>query len=245
MILLRDNSSRAKLIISIFWIMLGVTIVNLGSLAWQYYLLDDVQKNPENIDMQTLQTSDMIRSVVAVGQLIILILSMIFFIMWFRRAYYNLQQLPWNYARYSEGWAAGGWFIPIINLFYPYQIMIDLWRGMQNAIKERFGDPQPSTLVGFWWATYLINNFFAYISTYVTRGSEDVKGLLAASVMESISEIISIIALLITIRLIMKVANFEKELAIHAQTPEDSIFSDNYTPQTETSIPDTENQNLN
>jgi hypothetical protein len=245
MILLRDNSSRAKLITSIFWIMLGFTLVNLGSLAWQYYLLDDVQKNPENIDMQKLQTSDSLRTIISVIQLIILILSMIFFIMWFRRAYFNLQQLQWNYARYSEGWAAGGWFIPVINLFYPYQIMVDIWRGTQNAIKERFGEPQSTALVGLWWATYLINNFFAYISSFVTRESDSIEGLMSATIMECISEIISIVAIIITIRIILRVSSFEKELAMHALTPEDSIFSDNYTPPAETPNPNTENQNLN
>ena len=221
--------------------MLGVTLLNMASLAWQYYLLDDVQKNPENIDMQKLQASDTIRTAISIGQLIILLLSMIFFIMWFRRAYFNLHQLSFNNARYDEGWAAGAWFVPVINLFYPYQIMSDIWKGKQNAIGERFGEPQSVALVGWWWAAYLINNFFAYISSFVTKEADGVEGLMRASVIEAISEIISVIAIIITIRLIIKVSSFEKELDIHAQTPDDSIFSDNYTPPTETNIPNTEN----
>ena len=124
MLLLRDNTARAKQAISIFWIMLGFTILNMFSLGWQYYLLIDVQANPGSIDMEMLRASDTIRTVVTVVNFIMLVVSMILFIMWFRRAYYNLHCLSWHNARHSEGWAAGSWFIPILSLFWPYQIMI-------------------------------------------------------------------------------------------------------------------------
>jgi hypothetical protein len=119
--------------------------------------------------------------------------------------------------------------------------MVDIWKGTQNAIRERFGEPQSTALVGLWWATYLINNFFAYISSFVTRESDSIEGWMSATIIESISEIISIVAIIITLRIILRVSSFEKELAMLALTPEDSIFSDNYTPTAETPNPNTEN----
>jgi hypothetical protein len=241
MVLLRDNTARAKQAISIFWIMLGVTIVNMFSLGWQYYLLIDVQANPGSIDMETLQASDTLRSVITAVNFIMLVLSMIFFIMWFRRAYYNLHSLPWHNARHSEGWAAGSWFIPILSLFWPYQIMEDIWRGTQNAIKERFGEPQSAAIVGWWWTLFLINNFFGYITAFATGGAADVDELLTAMKIEFIGEIISIAAIIIAIRVIQRTSNFEKELLEISETPSDSIFSDNYTPPIENMEPKIEN----
>jgi amino acid transporter len=149
MLLLRDNTARAKQIISIFWIMLGITIVNMCSLGWQYYLLMDAQASPESIDMETLRTSDTLRTFISSANLIMLVLGMIFFIMWFRRAYYNLHMLPWHTARHTEGWAAGSWFIPILSLFWPYQIMDDIWKGTQKAIRETLANrSQPPSLAG-------------------------------------------------------------------------------------------------
>ena len=240
MILLRDNTARAKQAISIFWIMLGVTILNMFSLGWQYYLLIDAQANPESIDMERLQTSDTLRTVVTVVNFIMLVLSMIFFILWFRRAYYNLHTLPWHNARHTEGWAAGSWFIPILSLFWPYQIMQDIWRGTQNAIKERFGEPQSAAIVGWWWAIYLVNNFFGY-SAFAIRDPAGIDELLIATKVEFVGEIISIAAIIITIRVIQRTSNFEKELLEFSQTPTDSIFSDNYTPPIENTEPKFEN----
>jgi hypothetical protein len=228
---LRDNSARAKQIISIFWIMLGVTLVNMGSLAWQYFLLADAQADPEFIDMNILETSDMIRAIVSIAKFAIIILSIIFFIMWFRRAYYNLRTLPWHNARYTDGWAAGAWFVPIINLWYPYQIMIDIWRGTQNALKERLGEPQASTIVGWWWALHLISSFYDNISTRFGWNAEGIDELITSTQLDFVGEIIAIPAIIITIVLIKRTSNFEKELLVHSQNPSDSIFSDNYTPE--------------
>jgi len=241
MVLLRDNTARAKQAISIFWIMLGVTILNMFSLGWQYYLLIDVQANPGSIDMETLRTSDTLRTVITVVNFIMLVVSMIIFIMWFRRAYYNLHCLSWHNARHSEGWAAGSWFIPILSLFWPYQIMEDIWRGTQNAIKERFGAPQSAAIIGWWWTLYLVNNFFGYITAFTTRGADNVDGLLTATKVEFVGEIISIAAIIITIQVIQRTSNFEKELLEFSQTPSDSIFSDNYTPSIENMEPRIEN----
>ena len=231
MILLRDNAARAKQIISIFWIMAGLTITNMGALAWRYFLLTDVQNNPDNIDMTMINASDTLIIVVNIAHILIVILSIVFFIMWFRRAYYNLHMLPWNNARYTEGWAAGSWFVPIINLWWPYQIMIDIWRGTQYALKERLGEPRSAAIVGWWWALHLITTFYNNISARIGWDAEqDIDSLLTSTKVDFIGEILSIPAIIITIILIQRTSSFERELMIQAETPADSIFSEHYTP---------------
>jgi len=234
MVVLRDNTARAKQIVSIFWIMLGTTIVNMGALAWRYFLLNDVQANPDDIDLDMINASDTLVLAINVAHLIVIILSIVFFIMWFRRAYYNLHMLPWHNARYTEGWAAGSWFVPIINLWWPYQIMMDIWRGTQYALKERLGEPRSAAIVGWWWALHLITSFYNNISARIGWNAEDdIDSLLISTKVDFIGEILAIPAIILTIRLIQRTSYFEKELLEHSSTPTDSIFSDNYTPPAE------------
>jgi hypothetical protein len=227
---LKDNTARAKQIISIFWIMLGITIINIGSLAWQYSLLLKIQADPDNFDSQTGNISDMLQAVLSLAYLVIFILCIVFFIKWFRRAYYNLHQLRWHNARYTEGWAAGSWFIPIISLWWPYQIMMDIWKGTQNALKERLGEPQSAAIVGWWWTFYLISSIFGNISAKFGWNAEELDELLVSTKLDLIGDIISIPAIILAILMIRRTSNFEKELLIHSETPTDSIFSENYTP---------------
>jgi len=235
---LRDNTARAKQIISIFWIMLGLTIVNMGAMAWRYFLLSDVQADRDSADMDMIEASDTLIIATNVAHIIIVILTIVFFIMWFRRAYYNLHMLPWHNARYTEGWAAGSWFVPIINLWWPYQIMMDIWRGTQNALRERLGKPQSAAIVGWWWTLHLITSIYGNIAAQYGRNAEkDIDTLLTSTKIDFAGEILSIPAIIITIILIQRTSNFEKELLIHSETPTDSIFSDNYTPLPENAEP--------
>ena len=239
---LRDNTARAKQIISIFWIMLGITVVNIGSLAWQHTLLVEIQADPENYDEEIASISDGLQAVLSIAYFSINILAIVFFIKWFRRAYYNLHQLKWHNARYTEGWAAGSWFIPIIWWWWPYQIMMDIWRGTQNALRERLGEPQSAAIVGWWWAFWLINSIYGNFSSVSTRwNSTEMDELIRGTKIDLIGDVISIPAIILAIMVVRRTNFFERELLFHAETPDDSIFSDSYTPPRENAEPKFEN----
>ena len=59
--------------------------------------------------------------------------------------------------RYGPGWAIGGWLIPIVNFFRPYQVMTDVWRGMARPPVAHQASTQPPTpaLVRWWWGAFL------------------------------------------------------------------------------------------
>jgi len=82
---LRDNTARTKQIISIFRIMSALAVVNIGSLVWRYFLLTDVQADADNADMNMVKVSDTLIAGVNVAHIIIVILSIVLFIMWFRK----------------------------------------------------------------------------------------------------------------------------------------------------------------
>ena len=111
--------------------------------------------------------------------------------------------------------------------------MEDIWKGTQNAIREKFGEPQSIAIVAWWWALYLVNNFFGYIIAFAIGGAAELDELLTATKVEFFGEMISIATIIITIRMIQRTNTFEQELLEFSQTPSDSIFSDNYTPPTE------------
>jgi hypothetical protein len=57
-------------------------------------------------------------------------------------------------TRYAVGWAVGGWFVPIVHLYMPYQIMQELFRGTKQVLLD--ANPSnakrlPRNLVGIWW----------------------------------------------------------------------------------------------
>ena len=80
-------------------------------------------------------------------------------------------------------------------------------------------------------------NLRQYIRPIRLECREEIEALLSSTKVDFIGEILSIPAIIITIMLIQRTSNFERELLVHSETPEDSIFSDNYTPSHENAEP--------
>ena len=69
-----------------------------------------------------LKENDLRVNIIFITETLVYIVSGIMFIRWFRRAYFNLHIVV-NNLSFSEGWAAGYWFIPFANFNRPYRIM--------------------------------------------------------------------------------------------------------------------------
>jgi hypothetical protein len=79
---------------------------------------------------------------------IVMILSFVGIALWAYKAATVASKL--NYpARHSPGWAVAGWFVPIINFWFPYQSVRDC---LAPTNRER-------RTVRLWWAFYLIGSF--------------------------------------------------------------------------------------
>ncbi len=67
--------------------------------------------------------------------------------MWTHRCYRNLVSLGGR-RQLTPAWAAGSWFIPVINLVLPWIVLQDLWVGSGAP-------PRGRLLVGAWWVAWL------------------------------------------------------------------------------------------
>jgi hypothetical protein len=76
----------------------------------------------------------------------------ILFVVWFYRARINAERHGYPQRR-ARGWAFWGWIIPIINLWFPFQIMGDIWRAGLPAEQRR----KTAWLPALWWTCWLLS----------------------------------------------------------------------------------------
>ena len=76
------------------------------------------------------------------------------FIVWTHRVDRNLVRLGVPH-RHGTGWAIGSWFTPIVSLWWPKQVLVDVWRGSAPV-----GEPpdERSELLGAWWSVYIASS---------------------------------------------------------------------------------------
>jgi hypothetical protein len=84
------------------------------------------------------------------------IISFILLMVWFHRSYTNLASYNNMGLKYSAGWAVGSFFVPLLNLFRPYQIAQEIWTASDpEASTVGWKQSKISIVIIFWWISLL------------------------------------------------------------------------------------------
>lgn len=106
-----------------------------------------------------------------VGLVVAAIGAIVVFLMWVHAASKNLRVLyPDAPFEYSPGWAVGWWFVPIANLWKPYNAMQEIWSYSRprSDTSSEVKTPAPlSTWWGFWVIAVILDRVAAKASDEV------------------------------------------------------------------------------
>ncbi len=206
-----DNFQRSKTTIICFYIMLAAVAILLISNVMQYQFLNEgffqILAGAKANDQRQLVAS----FIVIAAQIAVIIT----FIQWFRRAYHNLHKAKVKNLKMSEGWAAGGWFIPIASWFIPFQIMQDIWIKTreygQSSNDEELGDhnvtQRPMMTLGIWWACWVGSNILGFVNYQLMRDNPGMSDLKMITILSIVANILSIVSILFIVKIIKESQN--------------------------------------
>ena len=137
------------------------------------------------------------------------IIAAIAFLRWIHLASKNLAPLGAGGQWFSPGWAVGWWFIPIMWLFRPYQVMAEIWRGSYPETGPDAWQALPvSPLMGFWWATWLVSGWVAYAAILFFFSSDtSIDGLIMGDFVSIAYDVVSMVSLILVIILIRQITS--------------------------------------
>lgn len=207
---LKKNEDRANIAVVLLYVMVGIEIISAVSSYLQYNLLNGM-RNGIFVSESAANANDTREQIIAIVYLIVFFISIITFIQWFRRAYYNLH-LRTQQLRHSEGWAAGAWFVPIFNLYAPVQIMLDLYEESKSVLRKAGFTEEfdlPKILIGFWWALWLLSNIVSNFSSRLGDDNFEIDKLINSTIGSIVSNILSIGAAILLITIIRKYSKVE------------------------------------
>lgn len=107
--------------------------------------------------MEDLRAADSVALMVSVPGMAVFLAAGVMFLVWLHRARYNSERI--SYAdphRHKRGWTIGAWFVPIVNLWFPQQVVQDIYRGSDRSQADRpLRARDTSGLINLWWAAVL------------------------------------------------------------------------------------------
>jgi len=210
---LKNNATRAINAITMLKVILIISLFVLVSDIMEFNFLSELSEYDPSYDSDTeliasANANDDRQQMVAGIYLIALLITGILFIQWFRRAYYNLNQV--KAMRYSEGWAAGAWFVPFLNFIRPLQIMQDMHQEMKKSLGSRYRKiVSNESLVGLWWFMYIGGNFIDYFSVRLSIAADTISDYQLMSSLALIEDIMTIISCYIAIRMVREFSQLE------------------------------------
>lgn len=208
---IRPNEIRGRIAVLMILIVLVIDFISVISGYMQYNLLKAIAMG-ENIAPQVADANDLRESVIAIIYLIAFIISGITFIMWFRRAYFNLHQRV-DHLSHSENWAASAWFVPIVNFYRPYQIMKEMYLETKIFLENNrinFNEDINTRNLIFWWTLWIVNNFVSQLIFRVYRDSDTLESLMSLTIANAVNSVIGIVLALSTIKVIKDYVKLEE-----------------------------------
>jgi hypothetical protein len=138
----------------------------------QLSLLTDV-RDGRRASLEELTASD--DRVMAVGllQLGAYVACVVAFLIWYGRAFRNLERLGARDLHWGRRAVIVYWFIPIVNLFLPKQVMNDIWRASdpdEPAVSHHWESNRVPVLFHLWWAMWIVSSV---VTNILLRNSLD------------------------------------------------------------------------
>ncbi len=104
--------------------------------------------------------------------------------MWIYRAAHNARLVRPSMQN-SPAWAVGWYFIPVANLWKPYQAMSEIWR--ISCHPDSWKSVGAPVVMGWWWAGWLLSNM-------ISNGANRAATLATTDAIYTLSAVLSILA---------------------------------------------------
>jgi hypothetical protein len=198
----RDSATLTRWLVILLWANIVLSVVAGISGVFEVKLLTDIQAGVTLAPGQA-EANDLRQQIIAALHMIQLIALIVVFCVWIYRANYNARQLGAADMKFTPGWAIGWYFIPIMNLWKPYQAMKEIWKASANP--AHWQDEPRGSILPPWWTFFLISNFLGNASLRLSLRANTLPELITASSISIANDVVDIIASLIALTLVRQI----------------------------------------
>ncbi|MEU9580789.1 DUF4328 domain-containing protein [Streptomyces chilikensis] len=129
-----------------------VAVTDLFALWADFGLYDLVRERAaagdDMIDVYTTRDAHLLVAGAALTQAVAMAACAVVFLVWFHRVRVNAEVFSPHGHGLKRNWTLWGWFVPVVNLWFPRRIAGDIWRASA-------GPGRAEVLLSVWWAMWL------------------------------------------------------------------------------------------
>jgi hypothetical protein len=198
----RDPTRLTLWLKILLWALIGFGTIALISDLLELKLLNDLQAGVQLKEGEA-DANDARQRLIAIVHFVALIATIIVFAMWIYRANYNARQLGAAGMTFTPGWAVGWYFIPIANLWKPYQAMKEIWQASANP--AHWQTQERGAILPWWWGLFLLSGIVSNAALRLSLAATTLPAIIMASMLNIVSDILNVAAAAVALGLVIQV----------------------------------------
>ncbi|MET9464564.1 DUF4328 domain-containing protein [Streptomyces sp. NPDC006544] len=187
---------------------LALAASGIGLYAWK--LRGDLVADPRDSVRESLEVAD--SSLVPIGawQLLTGLATAVVFLVWFYRVRCNGQVFRPDGFSQSTGWAVGGWFVPLANLFFPYRTAREIWDASTQHAPDGSYRPTSGALVIAWWLTFVGGRTLDFLSSRKSLAAETAEAVRDADLFAAMADLTTFGAAVLAVLFVRKLTAMQR-----------------------------------
>ena len=150
---IKPLAGLTKMLRVLFVIVIVITVIAILAGFYQYHSYNSL---PSDVDLdEVILPADGISAIVGLIQAGFGLFLVITFFVWIYRTNKNLGILSGEQMTFTPGWSVGWFFVPILCLYKPYQVMKEIWNVCHKNQSTNY------SLIGWWWFLWITSVFLA------------------------------------------------------------------------------------
>lgn len=170
-----------------------VALVSLAS-AWSSWMEFDLFRRVGgggSVTQDELLASDRRQGIMGAAWLLAFPVASVAFLQWTYWGTRNAHALGMSRPTFSPAWAVGWYFVPIANLWKPYQALRDAFQGSHPEHQRWRFAPRP-WFMPVWWALWLISTTAGNASFRVWMRTDTLDGAILSSGLDVFSSLVDV-----------------------------------------------------
>ncbi len=192
--------------VSILICLVALAQAVLAASDWYTYkVVKDYVEGPVK-DADRLDRADQVWVLAVGGFLLALLAAGVVFIVWLWRARGNAELFCYGQHRRGRGWVIGGWFCPVVNIWFPKQIVDDVIAASDSRTPPLFPDLRRIRrhgLVLAWWLTWVAAEVIVTVGNPdLASDVQDVSDRALGASVSTLRAVLAAICAVLTVRVV-------------------------------------------
>lgn len=197
-------------------ILIGIAAVLSAVDAWsdwhRYQVVNDYVTGARPVSLEDLDDADRFAMIAVWSAIIALIAAGVVFLVWLWRARQNAENLCMAPHRRARGWVVGSWICPVVNFWFPFMIVDDVYRASRPDNPRDLVDLRTvpgSPLLGWWWGLWVTMWVVNRLGSFSLRGELTVDSFRSYAIFSTIGTLALIPAAVLIIRIMREISAWQ------------------------------------